>query len=178
MEMGILEAYRQASAWTNEKVAGAVNQLDAPTPCEEWDVRTVLNHMLDTQRYFIRSVRGEDAAPPSRTPPPVLSDDPVADFERSRSEAIAAFSAPGVEEKARMSVGIAFSDQLLHGWDLARATGQDATMPDGLAQTAYETIHGHLTGEQRKGVFGPEIDAPPDASMQDKLLAYTGRTPG
>src|SRR4051794_21221767 len=126
MQIGILEAYCQASAWTNDKVAGAATQLDAPTPCEAWDVRTVLNHMLDTQRYFARSVQGEDAAPPSPTPPSVLSDDPVADFARSRSDAIAAFSAPGVEDKARLSVGIAFSDQLLHGWDVARATGQDA----------------------------------------------------
>ena len=80
-------------------------------------------------------------------------------------------------EKTAPSLGIAFSDALLHGWDLATATGQDATMPDGLAEAAYETIHGRFTDDQRKGVFDPEIEVPPAASAQEKLLAYTGRDP-
>jgi hypothetical protein len=63
----------------------------------------------------------------------------------------------GVVERTGSALGIAFSDQLLHGWDLARATKQDPTMPDGLAEAAYDCIHGRFTEEQRKGVFGPEI---------------------
>ena len=66
---------------------------------------------------------------------------------------------------------------VLHGWDLAQATGQDSTMPDGLAAAAYETIHGRFTEEQRKNVFKPEIPVAPSASPQEKLLAYTGRDP-
>jgi uncharacterized protein (TIGR03086 family) len=66
---------------------------------------------------------------------------------------------------------------LLHGWDVAVASGQDATMPDGLAQAAYETIHGKFTAEQRRGLFKPEIPVGADASPQDRLLAYTGRDP-
>lgn len=50
-------------------------------------------------------------------------------------------------------LGVAFSNQLLHSWDLAKATGQDATMPDGLPDAAYDTIHGRFTDEQRVGVF-------------------------
>jgi uncharacterized protein (TIGR03086 family) len=74
-------------------------------------------------------------------------------------------------------LGIAFADQLLHGWDLAKATDQSAAMPAGLPEAAYATIHGQFTDEQRKGVFKPEIDVRPDASAQDRLLAYTGRDP-
>ena len=87
------------------------------------------------------------------------------------------FAEPGVIEKTGPSLGIAFSDLLLHGWDLAKATGQDAAMPEGLPDAAYEMIHGRFTDEQRKGVFKPEIAVAPDASAQDKLLAYTGRDP-
>ena len=166
-----------ASDWTMERVAGAARHLDAPTPCDRWDVRTLLNHMLDTQRYFTSVARGEDASPPAPEPPDILGDDPVADFERSRAELLGAYGEPGVVEKVGPSLGIALADQLLHGWDLARATGQDTTMPDGLPDAAYGMIHGRLTGDQRNGVFGPEIPVGDGASPREKLLAYTGRRP-
>jgi len=151
--------------------------LDAPTPCDDWDVRALMNHMLDTQRYFVNAARGEEASLPAVPPPELLSDDPVADFEGARGEMVRTFSKPGVIEKTGPSLGIAFSDMLLHGWDLATATGQDATMPDGLPEDALAMIHGRFTEEQRKGVFKPEIEVGPDASAQDKYLAYTGRDP-
>jgi uncharacterized protein (TIGR03086 family) len=177
MELDLLDLYGRASEWTATKVAGAVTQLDAATPCDEWDVRTLMNHMLDTQRYFAGVGRGRDVAPPAPTPPQLLGDDPVADFTRARSETLSAFAPPGVLARTGPSLGIAFSDQLLHGWDLAEATAQDATMPPALAQAAYEMIHGRFTDEQRKGVFKPEVPIAPDASAQDKLLGYTGRGP-
>ena len=90
---------------------------------------------------------------------------------------IDAYAPDGVIERMGPSLGIAFSDQLLHGWDLARATKQDATMPDSLAAAAYDSIHGLFTDEQRKGVFGPEIAVGDDATPQQRLLAYTGRDP-
>jgi len=177
MDQDLLGLYERASEWTTSKVAGATSKLDAQTPCEKWDVRTLLNHMLDTQNYFLGSARGEDVSPPAPTPPELLGDDPIADFERGRTEMLSTYGAPGVIEKTGPSLGIAFSDQLLHGWDLAQATKQDATMPKGLPEAAYEMIHGRFTDDQRKGVFKPEIDVPADAPAQDKLLAYTGRTP-
>ena len=173
----VLDQYRRACDWTVEKVGGAVDQLDQPSVNEGWDVRTLLNHMLQTQQYFVQSARGEDASPPMGQPPELIGDDPVATFRDARDETIETFSAEGVLEKTGPALGIAFSDTLLHGWDLARSTGQDSTMPDGLAQAAYDTVHGRFTEEQRKGVFKPEIAVPPDASPQERLLAYTGRDP-
>ena len=79
--------------------------------------------------------------------------------------------------KAGPALGIACSDQLLHGWDLATSTDQDTTMPGGLPDAAYALIHGRFTDEQRPGIFKPEIAVGPDASVQEKLLAYTGRDP-
>lgn len=177
MEPDLLDLYERASTWTTSKVAGATEMLDARTPCDEWDVRTLLNHMLDTQRYFLGAARGEDASPPGPNPPELLGDDPVADFDATRAEVMGAYAEPGVIEKTGPSLGIAFSDQLLHGWDLATATGQDATMPQGMPEAAYEMIHGRFTDEQRKGIFKPEVQVPGDACAQDKLLAYTGRDP-
>ena len=174
MTTDLLDLYGQASQWTADKVASA-RDLDAATPCDDWQVRDLLNHMLDTQRYFLGAARGEDVSPPGPTPPSLLSDDPAGDFEQGRAEFLETFGQEGVIEKTGPSLGIAFADQLLHGWDLARATDQDATMPDGLAEAAYECIHGKFTEEQRKGVFKPEIPAGDDATPQQRLLAYTGR---
>ena len=80
-------------------------------------------------------------------------------------------------EETAPALGIAFSDQLLHGWDLATSTGQETTMPEGLPEAAYSIIYGRFTDDQRKGVFKPEVAVAPDASAQDRLLAYTGREP-
>jgi uncharacterized protein (TIGR03086 family) len=177
MNADLLELYARASEWTTAKVAGAASKLDAPTTCDDWDVRTLLNHMLQTQRYFVGSARGEDVAPPTGTPPALIGDDPVDAFMEARADVLRTYRPEGVIEKTGPSLGIAFSDMLLHGWDVARSTAQDATMPAGLPDAAYEMIHGRFTDEQRKGVFKPEIKVPADASPQEKLLAYTGRSP-
>jgi uncharacterized protein (TIGR03086 family) len=172
-----LDLYRRASDWTLTKVRGAAGQLRNTTPCDEWDVRTLLNHMLDTERYFTSAARGQEAALPSPTPPDLIGDDPVAAFERAQSDLLSAFGGPGVADKSAPALGIALADQLLHGWDVAEATGQDATMPTGLAEAAYGMIHGRFTEDQRRGVFKPAVAVADDASPQDRFLAYTGRDP-
>jgi uncharacterized protein (TIGR03086 family) len=176
MHADLLDLCRRAGESTAGKVAGA-HDLEAPTPCPGWRVRDLLDHMLDTQRYFAGAARGEQAAPPAPTPPSLLTDDPDADFARATAEVVDAFAREGAVERTGPAVRIAFADELLHGWDLARATDQDATMPEGLAQAAYDCIHGRFTDEQRKGVFGPEIPVGDDATPQQRLLAYTGRAP-
>lgn len=177
MELDLLDLYGRASAWAATKVPGASAQLDAPSSCDQWDVRTLMNHMLQTQRYFVGAARGEDVAPPGGVPPDVLSDEPGADFDRARAETLQVFGEPGVVERTGPALGIAFCDQLLHGWDLATSTGQDTGMPAELPDAAYSFMYGRFTDEQRPGIFKPEIAIGQDASGQDKLLAYTGRDP-
>jgi len=178
MAPDLLDLYGRASTWTTEKIAGGAGALDSPTPCDEWPLRRLLDHMLETQRFFIGQARGQDVSPPGPNPPALVSDDPRADFEHVHAEVLEAFESPEVREKTSPALGIAFADQLLHGWDIARATGQDPTMPEGLAEVAYEVIHGRFTPEQRKGVFKPELPVAADADPQEKLLAYTGRKAG
>jgi uncharacterized protein (TIGR03086 family) len=175
MTIDLLELYGRASEWTLGKVAGAATQLNAETPCDDWVVHDVMSHMLETQRYFVASAQGRQASPPSPAPTTELGDDPVDEFEQARADTLRTFGEAGVIDKTGPALGIAFSDQLLHGWDLARATGQDETMPAGLPEAAYEVIHGRFTDEQRKGVFKPEVTVAANASAQEKLLAYTGR---
>lgn len=176
MDLDLLDLYGRASEWAGSNVSGAVLDLDAPTTCDGWTVRTLMNHMLETQRYFVDSARGDDASL-SQDPPDLLGQDPCADFDRARTETLRTFGAPGVIERTGPALGIAFSDALLHGWDLAVSTGQDSTMPAGLPEAAYEIIRGRFSDDQRKGVFKPEVPINPDSSPQAKLLAYTGRNP-
>lgn len=178
MTNDLLDLYSRASEWTLGKVKGAADQLDSDTPCDEWQVRELMNHMLETQRYFVGSARGENVSPPGETPPStLLGDDPVKDFKRAREETISTYGQKEVLEKTGPTLGIAFADQLLHGWDLAKATGQDTAMPQGLAEAAYHMINGRLTDDQRKSAFKPEMQISAKAPAQDKLLAYSGRNP-
>jgi uncharacterized protein (TIGR03086 family) len=174
----LLDHYRTASEWTLSKIARVGDRLDASTPCDDWDVQTLLNHMLESQQYFVRSARGEEASISPDPPDGLIGDDAASAYERGREATIETFSEEGVIERTGPSLGILVSDTLLHGWDVAQATDQDTTMPAGLAQAAYDVVHGAFTDDQRTGVFKPEIDVPEDASAQEKLLAYTGRRPG
>jgi uncharacterized protein (TIGR03086 family) len=175
--MDLLDLFDRGTDWTASKIPAATGKLDAKTPCEDWQVRDLLNHMLETQQFFAATARGEQASPPSPSPPELIGDDPVAAFGTSRQDTLDAFRQPGVIEKTGPSLGIAFCDALIHGADLAQATGQDATMPDDLAQAAMGMLDGRLTDEQRGNAFKPAVDVAAGASAQDKLLAYTGRQP-
>jgi uncharacterized protein (TIGR03086 family) len=170
-----IDLFDRASAWTADKVQGANGKLDAETPCEAWKVRDLLNHVLDTQRYFAGVVDDQKTPLPSPTPPDVLGTDPVKQYEEARETVLRAYRRPGAIEKTGPSLGIAFADQLIHGWDLASATGQDTTMPDDLAQAAFDTINGRMPDDKRGGNFKPSLPVSEGASAQERLLAYSGR---
>jgi len=175
--MDLIDLFDRGTQWTATKIPGAAKKLDASTPCDKWNVRTVLNHMLDSMRYFTESPSDESARLPDPTPPDVVGDDPVKKYEEAREATIRVYQEPGVIEKTGPSLGIAFVDQLVHGWDVAKATGQDATMPDDLAQAAFQMVDGRMPPEKRGGMFKPAIPMPDNASAQEKLLAYGGRRP-
>ena len=113
-----------------------------------------MNHMLETQHYFVGSARGEErlAARVRRRRPRCWATIRCRTSSSAREETMSTYGDEDVLEKSGPTLGIAFADQLLHGWDLAKATGQDTTMPAGLAEAAYQMIHGKLTDEQRKGI--------------------------
>ena len=174
MKLDLMDLYRRGSEWTGDRSPSqgprgvdALLGMDGPRSAQP---------RLDTQRYFASAGRGESATPPGPNPPDTVSDTPASDFAQARSAVISVFSEEGVIDKTMPALGVAFTDALIHGWDVAQATGQDATMPDGLAQAAYTTIHGRFTDEQRKGLFAPEVPVADDATPQQRLLAYTGRT--
>jgi uncharacterized protein (TIGR03086 family) len=175
--MDLLDLYDRGTTWTKEKIAGAKAQLDVASPCEKWKVRDVVNHLLHGHEIFQGAARGAPAAPPPGMPPELVGDDPVEQYEQGRQATMAAFKEPGALEKAGPTFGIAFVDSLVHGWDIAKGTGQDTTMPDDLAQAAFQMIDGRLPPGGSGEFFKPAVEVADDANAQDKLLALTGREP-
>ena len=179
--MDPLELYEKASDWTKSKIAGAKDKLDSTTACEEWSARDLINHLLSGKDLFVGATEGKGpSGPPQGPPADVLGEgDPVAAFEDARQAVLTAYGKEGILEDPRMQMmaGIAFVDTLTHGWDLAKGTGQDTTMPPGLAEAAMGAIGGRLTAESRGNAFKPEVQVADDATAQDKLVAYMGRNP-
>ncbi len=187
--MELLDLFDRATAWTSEKIAALTSDdLSSPTSCDEWDLRTLINHLLAGNAMFAAGPSGGPIAPPSGSPPDLVGDDPAAQYEQARRATIQAYAQPGVLEgtvkgsrgdvPAVQILGIAFCDQLVHGWDIATATGQDTTMPADLATAAWELLAGRVPEEARGPGknFKAAVPVPDDASDQDKLIAYCGRT--
>ncbi len=178
--MDLVDLYDRTTAWTASKIPAAAKQLDAQTPCEEWTVRDLLNHIVGVQDLFAAGATGQGPSgpPPAGKPDNVISDDPAADYEAGRKRVVESYQQEGALEKGAMLLGIGVVDQVVHGWDLAKATGQDATMPEDIAQVAYESMNGRLDDPSTRGhSFKPPVEVPDDASVQDKLIGYMGRTP-
>jgi uncharacterized protein (TIGR03086 family) len=172
-------------------VAGLISniradQWSAPTPCPDWTVRQVVNHLIGMNRVFAALLAGQP--PPPRPSADHVEDDPVRAFRDSAAALLAAFSLPGVLERTyRGPLGTATGadrlqirlyDLLAHGWDLAQATGQPAGLPDDLAEQSLAFVRTQLTEQARPGRFGPAQIATEQASAIERLVAFLGRPLG
>ncbi|CAM4096387.1 TIGR03086 family metal-binding protein [Nocardiopsis rhodophaea] len=178
--------------WAAGKVRGIGDvPLSAPTPCAEWDLGQVLNHMINTLDLVARGLAGEQVDPasldPQATAATPISGTPEAAFAAAAARARVVFADPGIWDRrftgafsadsARDIAGVAVGDVTGHGWDIARATGQDATIPEPLVDEAYACARGFLRPEARGVLFGPEVQLGPDATKTQQLMAFLGRQP-
>ena len=189
MDTDLIGLYDRTTTWTASKIAAAAGQRQAPTPCEQWDVGRLLDHLLHGQEIFAAGAAGATVAPPSGDPPQLAGGDPATQYEAARQATIAAYARSGVlagtvttpfgPMPAAQFLGIGVCDQLIHGWDLARSTNQDATMPPDLAAAAWQMLGGRIADANRGPgkSFKAAIHVPDGASFQDQLLGYTGRQP-
>jgi len=118
----------------------------------------------------------------------VLGDDHRATYRNASAELDSAVaSLGGIDETVSlifgdMPAGVALQmlsgDNLVHCWDLARATGQDFDPPADLVEASTGFFRNFITDDRRNGGgFGPEVTVPEDASALDRLLGLCGRTP-
>lgn len=184
--MELLEALSQSFDHTAKIVDGVQPaQLDAATPCREWDLRTLVGHMTGVVVNMGRGANGEELL--ADLSAFQLDADPAAQFRTEADRTLAAWTARGTDGEVNigagpMPVAVAMSINLLdtttHSWDVARATGQDGNLPDDLAATALSLCQSIVTDEVRGFAgFDPVVALGPDATRTDQLVAYLGRTP-
>jgi uncharacterized protein (TIGR03086 family) len=162
------------------------DQLGDPTPCAHFDVRGVLDHMIGLGSTFVPAFLGEAAAGddvPSTPPGQVPSEA----FAAVMTNLLASVNAPGAMDRLIDApfgtvAGSVFArfvafDGLIHGWDLATATGQTYTLPDEVVDDVSAFAREALGPDMRDGdTFAAETAVPDGASALVSLVAFSGRT--
>ena len=185
-----LHAEMAAAAAEDKRVvsgAGAV-QLTAPTPCTEWDLRTLLNHTILWTAYSAeRRARDEPLPEELMSTDFVAQPDYAQAYAAQLDKAVAAWSDPGAWDRELTVMGsptpsadvgaLLVTEMVLHGWDIARATGQDyhCTGPV-LAATAKAVAANAELFRQYQGFAAP-VALPEGAPEFERLLATSGRDP-
>jgi uncharacterized protein (TIGR03086 family) len=162
------------------------DQWDRPTPCSEWDVRALVNHLVVEQLWVPPLLAGKSvAAVGDRFDGDQLGTDPVAAWDAAAATSGSSFAEPGVLDR---TVHLSYGDRpardycremaldlAVHGWDLARAIGGDERIDPALVELAYEHVAPMANLLTGTGVFGPPVPVPDDADLQTRLLGITGR---
>jgi len=190
----IPDRYRaRADAFEAKVAAVRPGQWSNQSPCRDWNARDVVGHIVEMHGVMLRPLHRQLSSAPS------LEADPLAAFAAARADVQAVLDDPALAgmscdtPSGRMTAAqhidqVVSQDMVLHGWDLARATGQDDTMdPDEVQRlwTATSALPAELLEQFRTPgafgpgveVFGPEVKVPEDAPLQDRLLGMIGRDP-
>jgi uncharacterized protein (TIGR03086 family) len=179
-------AFRRASDGYVRRVREVTAaQWSAATPCSEWDVRTLVNHVAGEYFWVPEMMAGKTVSDVgSRLDGDLLGDDPLEALASATRGAQAAADnpesltrivhlsfgdVPGSEYLKQMAI-----DSVIHAWDLARAIGADETLDPELVDFAFDELRQHAEDWRSGGAFGPAKE-PADSSSQARLLALTGR---
>ena len=161
-------------------------QWQSPTPCAEWDVRALVNHMLSELLWMPPLYEGMTIAEVgAQFEGDVLGDHPVAAWDEGARKAVDAVDADSAMERAvHLSFGDTpgdeyarqvFADLLIHGWDLARGAGQDERLDPELVSACASWFVDMESVYRDGGAIAARPETPADADEQTKLLAAFGR---
>jgi uncharacterized protein (TIGR03086 family) len=169
--------------------SAADDPLTEPTPCAEYDVRALVNHLLYWGPWLEAAARREPAPTETRgeTGVDLVGDDWAAALEKQVNGLVAAFGLPGAWEGTTSMGGgempalfvgqMVFGEFVVHAWDLAKATGRPWHCDADVAAAAYDATVGMAGQAREMNVFGPEVPVPASAPALDRLLGLTGRDP-
>ncbi len=162
------------------------DQMSAQTPCAEWDVAGVINHVVGGTQFFIAGMKGEQPAEGQDW----AAGDYMAAFDQAAAECVACFEEEGALEKTvalpfgempgSAVMGIAMTDVFTHGWDIAKATGQSTDLAPELAAGILAQSQQSISPEWRgpegsPAPFGAEQQCADGSCAADQLAAFLGR---
>jgi len=162
----------------------SAQEWDAPSPVPEWAARDVVRHLVEWFPAFLA-----DGAGIALTPGPSCDEDPAAAWRHLYDQVIAILEDPATEDRALVNPHIGrvplpqaiaqffTNDVFQHTWDLARATGQDATLDPERCAMMLAGSEPYEEAMRGSGQYGPRVEVPDDADAQTKLLGFIGRDP-
>ena len=162
------------------------DQWELTTPCSDWNVRQLVNHLVYENRWTVPLMNGRSIADVGvRYEGDLLGDRPKQAWDESSAEAVQAVGADGAIDRivdlssgptpAREYVSQLFADHLIHAWDLARAIGADDRLDPGLVDACAAWFASMEDLYRSIGAVGPRAETPPGADAQTVLLAAFGR---
>ncbi|WP_435969494.1 TIGR03086 family metal-binding protein [Streptomyces sp. Qhu_M48] len=162
----------------------ADTSLGAPTPCGEYDVRALLNHLFGVVVNF-QALAAKQPADFASTPDRLAEADWRERFEAETGKLVEAWSAPDAEEGTTGAMGLpartvgsmVLLDLTVHAWDLARATGRSYEADPAVVAGLVEEVERMAPMARKMSVFGEAVELPGDATVFERLLATTGRDP-
>jgi uncharacterized protein (TIGR03086 family) len=182
-----LDYYRIGLQEFDKRVhAIADDQWGSSTPCAEWNVHDLVNHVVGENRWLAPLLAGKTIADVGDTlDGDLLGNDPKRAWDEAREEALSSVEQPdALERTVHLSYGdtpadayineIA-TDHAVHAWDLARAIGIDEQIDPDLVEFAYRQLEPKIAQWREAGIFGDEVEVPEDAERLTQLLAMTGR---
>jgi len=191
--MDSFEAFDRAVAFTAGVVKGVrADQVEVPTPCTEWTVAALLNHLVGTlwlAAGLLADRPPRHALAPGGLPAvDLVGGDPAAAYAEAAAAALAVAGAGDALVRTHATplgampgpllAGFTTLDIAVHGWDLATATGQDADLDGDLATHLLAFAQQSLADDaSRAGRIGPAIPIGTDAPATHRLVAYLGRRP-
>jgi len=164
-------------------------QATLPTPCRSWDVRELVNHLVhDLQQFTAMAAGGRYEKDESD----VIGEDWLGAYRAAADDLLEAWQREGALDRtihlpfgdvpATWSVGQQVADIVVHGWDIAKATGQPTELDPDLGRVSLEwgreNLKPQFRGDEDSGkVFGPEVAVPEDATVYEQLAGWFGRDP-
>ncbi len=163
-------------------------QFGDPTPCTDWDVRTLLNHLILWTSYSPeRRANGETVSEELMATDFAASPDFAAAYRAQLDRALAAWADPAAWDRKLDVMGsptpaadvaaLTIAEMILHGWDLAVATGQEYTVSDRAAAAALAAVEANAVLFRQYEGFAPQVPVPASASALDRTLGLSGRNP-
>ena len=190
METKNLSAEMAAAAAEAARVVNGISEgtLDAPTPCAAWDLRILLNHTIVWCRdHAERRAHGESVAEDLMNKDFTADPGFREDYARQIGKAVSAWDDPEAWAGTRNVMGDAtpaadvgamlLMETALHGWDVARATGQEFTTDEQTAKALEDIVQAQAELFRKYQGFADAVEPPPDATAFERALTLSGRDP-